>query len=404
MTLIIQLAWRNLFRNGRRTMLTVFATSVGMASIIFADAFMIGMSETMIESVTDTFIGEGQVTATSFRDAFAIESVIPDAKKITNKLDKKTSYVAYTPRLQTQAMLATAANSTSVMLNGIDPIRERKVSKIAEAISDGTMLTHTRDIIIGKKLAKDLSASIGDRIIVTAAQANNGEIAQEMLRVSGIFSFGDRNMDGRMAFIHIDKARTMLNLEGQTHLLVLNFDGPTPENDHPFWKELSSDTTQALSWRKIMKELSAILEMTDINVYIASVILFSMVALIIMNALFMSLYERLYEFGVLAAVGTRRRVIAGLIFVESFLMALLSIGAGWGFGAAISFYVKKNGIDYAGIEYAGVTMTKVIYPVITINPYLYTPFFVLFFTFCAALYPAYYASKISPSSAMGTYK
>jgi ABC-type antimicrobial peptide transport system permease subunit len=140
--------------------------------------------------------------------------------------------------------------------------------------------------------------------------------------------------------------------------------------------------------------------MSKFSKYIMGVILFGVVVFGIINTLFMSLYERMFEFGVLRAVGTRPFGMARLILFEAGALAILSIGLGVILGFVVTYIFTKLGIDYTGIEMMGVTIQELIYPVITIKPFILYSFWVFVFTIITGLYPARYAAKMSPAVAM----
>ena len=149
-----------------------------------------------------------------------------------------------------------------------------------------------------------------------------------------------------------------------------------------------------------MPQLEAALKMTDFSTYLIAMILFGVVALGIVNTLFMSLHERMFEFGVLRAVGTRPFVTGQMILYEAASLAVLSIGLGALMGFVLTFIVSKTGIDYSGIEFAGVTFQELLFPVFSWQQYFRYPVWVFVFTIVTAVYPAVYAARLSPAKAM----
>ncbi|MBT6147412.1 MAG: ABC transporter permease, partial [Gemmatimonadetes bacterium] len=244
---------------------------------------------------------------------------------------------------------------------------------------------------------------IGDRLVLTAAQAHTGELSQEMLRVEGIFSFGSRALDDGMAFLPIEHARQMLGLEAdEAHEIALRLADLTIAEDpsHPLWQEFSSVDNEALGWRQLMPELSAVLEMANVSMAFVLVILFGVVALSVINTLFMSLHERLFEFGVLRAIGTRPLRMATLVMCEAAGLALVSIIVGALIGLGVTSWVAHTGIDYGGVQYAGVTFNEQIYPILQWRQFVELPLWVFFFSLAAGLYPARYAARLKPAEAM----
>jgi ABC-type antimicrobial peptide transport system permease subunit len=141
-------------------------------------------------------------------------------------------------------------------------------------------------------------------------------------------------------------------------------------------------------------------EMSKFSKYIMGVVLFGVVVFGIINTLFMSLYERMFEFGVLRAIGTRPFGMARLILFEAGALAVLGIILGTVFGFCITLIFATIGIDYTGIEMMGITMQELIYPEMRIQPFIFYSIWIFVFTIIAGLYPARYAAKMSVATAM----
>jgi ABC-type lipoprotein release transport system permease subunit len=400
----IKLATRNIFRNKRRTFIAGFAIGIGLAALIFTDALVIGMENNMIASATESFMGEGQIHHTGFRESYDVEETIVDPDDIIRRLRQEPMVAHFTPRTLSFAMIASPANVSSVTMVGIDPETERYLSQIDEAMIKGDYFAgdDMRDIVIGSKLADILEADIGSRIVLTVAQANTGDLAQEMFRVSGIYHFNIREMDLAMAFVRLPKAQQMLNLDHGIHEIAIMFKNETfgRDKNDPFWLRYSGNGNEAVPWTVLMPMLAKSIEVSQFATFLVGVILFGVVALGIVNTLFMSLHERMFEFGVLRAVGTRAMAMGRLIMFEAGALALLSIILGAILGWIITHIVMLTGINYTGIEFAGVTFRQLLYPVLTFKQFVVYPAAVFVFTLLVALYPAAYAARLTPAKAM----
>lgn len=399
--MLLKLAWRNIFRNRRRTLLSGLAVGIGLASLIFTDALMIGMIESMIRSATDTFLGEAQIHAEGYRDTLAVEKTIHDLDAVLKGLDREDLIRHYTIRVQAFSMVTSPSAAYSVLLYGIDPSRERDISKLDDAVIEGKFLDADsgRLILIGSDLADRLEVGTGDRLVITTARAEPGELAQEMFRVGGIFRFSVKEMDSGAVFITIDKARRLLGLEGRAHEIVLSFRDVrnASRRDLPFWQKYSRSGNEALGWRDLLRELDVVLNLSNFTKYIVALILFGIVSLIVLNTLFTSLYERLFEFGILRAVGTRPAKMALIILLEAASLSVISGVFGIILGLASTYIFSVYGIDYRGIEFADVTFRELIYPVFTLRQYIEYPLWILAFSLIAGTYPAVYTARITPA-------
>jgi len=400
----IKLAWRNIFRNKRRSFIAGTAIGIGLASLIFVDALIIGMERNMIHSATSSFLGEGQIHREGFRKTQEVEKTINRLDWVVSNLNQEIIVKHFTLRVMSFAMINSAANMSAINLVGVVPSTERYLSQIDEALKEGSYFEEgaRRNIIIGSKLAEILEVGLDDRIVITVAQAETGDLSQEMFRVSGIYHFNVQEMDRGMAFVRLEKAQQMLGIGNDVHEIAINFTDPQFGQDEnlPFWKKYSQYGNDAEGWTDILPQLKGALEISTFSTYIVGLILFGVVALGIINTLFMSLHERMFEFGVLRAVGTRPFGIARMIIFEAGALAVLSIGIGIILGFLITYFTSKVGIDYTGIEFAGITFRELLYPVLKLKQFIFYPFWVFVFTEIAGIYPAVYAARIVPADAM----
>lgn len=404
MWLVIKLAWRNIFRNKRRTILSVLAIGVGLAAMMFADALIISLGETMVRSATEDFSGNAQIHQSEFVKNLEVEKVITNSDQILKDLKEEKELTSFTPRVLSYGMLTSTSDANNIIVYGIDPEQEKGVSRISQLMVQGDYLTaqDDRKILIGKKLADNLNVGVGDRVVVTVAKSGVGDLSQEMFRVGGVFSFGVREMDENVAFINLSVAQNILNLGTHIHEIALNFKDlniPAKKN-YSIATRYSKDGNVVSGWNKMFKDLAAILEFTQFSLGILAVILFGIIAFGIMNTLFMSLYERMFEFGVLRAVGTRPAVVARMILYEAFMLALVSSIAGIIMGFLLISFFSKYGIDYRGIEYAHLVFKDKIYPHFRLVQFILYPPCLIAFATLVGIYPAVYAAKIIPAVAL----
>ena len=402
--ILIKLAWRNIFRNKRRTLIAATAIGIGLAALIFIDALMIGMTENMVRTATASFLGDAQIHREGFRDAQEVSLTIQALDAVTESLTEEGIVEHWTQRTLSSGMITSPASVSAIILVGVHPPTEKFLSQIDDAITEGTYFEgdNSRDIVIGAKLSEILEIGLGDRVVVTVAQAESGDLSQEMFRVSGIYHFAGEEMNSGMAFVRIQKAQEMLALGNAVHEIAIKFTSLTHAQDPtlPFWETYSQHGNEVLSWTELMSQLTAILEMTKYSKYIMAVILFGVVVFGIINTLFMSLYERMFEFGVLRAVGTRPFGIARVILFEAGALAIVSIALGAVLGFLVTALLTHTGIDYTGIELTGVTIQELIRPIMKVEQFIIYPVWLFVFTLIAGLYPARYAAKMSPAAAM----
>ncbi len=405
MPIFIKLAWRNIFRNKRRTIIAGTAIALGLAALIFFDALMIGLKENMIKTATSSFLGEGQIHRQGFTETQEVEKTINNLPEVVASLKNEEIVQHFTLRTMSLGMISSPANIRGINLVGIEPSTEKEISKIDEAIVKGDYFDgdNKRDIIIGSKLAKLLNVGLGDRVVVTVSQAHTGDLSQELFRVSGIFTMADKEMNSGMVFIRLDQAQKMLGLaENQVHEIALQFTSIeySSQKNLPFWKRYSKYGNEAKGWVEILPQLEYVLELTDFSMLILGIILFSVVVFSIVNTLFMSIYERMFEFGVLRAIGTRPFKMFQLIFYEAGALAILSVILGIILGVIAVGISQETGIDYRGIEFTGVTFHELVYPVFQVKQFIIYPIVVFLITILVGIYPAVHAARIKPVKAL----
>jgi len=404
MGIFIKQAWRNLRRNKRRTIITGLALGLGLTALILYDALLIGMKESMVQTATSSFIGQAQIHAQDFRSTQELEKTINNVDEVCQNLSEEEIIESYSMRVTNFAMLASPRNNTSVNLYGIDPKRELELSKIDDVIQEGDYFSGDtdREIVIGSELAELLDVDLGDRLVITVSQAFTGDLSQEMFRVSGIYRFGDRTLDGGMAFIRLPVAQRIFHLDGSAHEIAIKFTNIAyAEMDSlSFWDKYSQNGNEALSWTVLFPQLKSAFDLSETARYIVGLILFAIVALACINTLFMSLYERMFEFGVLKAVGTRPYKIGLLIFYEAFFISIISVIIGSVLSMIIGGLLGHYGIDYRGLEYLGTTVQELIYPTLTIRQFIEYPIYLIILTTLIGLYPSIHAAKLNPSEAM----
>jgi lipoprotein-releasing system permease protein len=404
LALTLKLAWRNLFRNKRRSIIAGIAIGVGLATLIFTDALIQGMKRDMIDSATGAYMGEAQIHRAGYRLKHQAGLTINDPEGVIARLARDPDVAAYAPRIQSFGMITSPAAASSIMLVGVDPDRERSLSEISRHIVQGGFFSGTEEngVVIGSDLAGLLNVSLGERVVLTVAQARGGELSQDLFRVSGIYHFGLKDLDKGLAFVRLARAQRMLGLPGGLDEIALRFKtfGFATRPDNPFWAEFSTDGNEAVSWAVLMPQLRGVTDMAWVALLFMAFVLFGVVAFGIVNTLFMSLYERMFEFGVIRAVGTRPAGVRRLIVCEAGGLALLSIALGGLLGLVITLVVAKVGIDYRGIEFAGTTFAHLLYPVLQARQFVVYPGAVFLFTLLVSLYPARTAGRLKIAEAL----
>lgn len=401
-TLVARLAKRSVFRNTRRTLLTIFLISCSLTAILFTDAFVRGMVDTMVKISTQTFLGEAQIHQKGFREANDIDLYIKNESELYQQLSHIQEVSAFAPRVITGAMASSSENVASVIVYGVDAEKEAQVSKLKQAVLKGSYLTgKDGEILLGDRLAELLEVNLGDRIVITVSQAESGDLSQALFRVSGLFSFNERNMDNAIAFVNLKQGQKILNVQG-VHQVALRLQTLAQADDKilPFWQTLNNTELETLSWQELVPQLSSMLAMTEYSTLVVSSILYILVCLGLINTMFMSIFERHTEFGILLAIGTQPKQLFKQILLEGFFIGLLSVALGLLLALLVCYWGSVVGIDYTDLEMTGMTLNEPIYLLINGFSFMQMACATLVVVVLACLYPALHAAKLQPSFAM----
>jgi ABC-type lipoprotein release transport system permease subunit len=399
---LVLISWRNVLRNRRRTVITGIAIGAGLAAMMFSDALYAGMNEYMTQSVTDTWMGEAQIHRDGFQETARISLTIDSVQHVTRMLQSDSSVAAFTGRLISPASFQSATEMEPVTLIGVDHLTDGRISMLETATATGSYLSgDSMEIIIGSKLAEDMDLVVGDVAVVTASMADSG-FAARLFRVSGICTFGSDQYDRYTVFVNIGSAGSLLNLLGELHEIAVVFTDPgmALNGSNPFWNRFTSMGNTAEGWLALSPQISSLTRMTDASLGIQAAILFGLVLFGIINSLFMSVYERMYEFGVMKAIGSSKLTVTAMVLLEAFWLGVAGSVIGGILGYGVIQYFAGAGISFGEFDFSGIMFDKPIYTV-TDWPRLWIyPAATLVFTTLAGVYPGIHAGNLNPSRAM----
>lgn len=403
MKLTFVLAYRNLFRNTRRTILASLLLGCSLAALIFTDGVMQGMMALLIETATKTMTGEAQIHRKGFLDSSNTSLYLSNVSEIESFLEKDNHIAGYATRTMSGGMISSSYNRTGGLIVGVSPEMESSVSKLSEAIVAGNYLTGaSSEILMGKELVELLEVKLGDRIVITLSEVDGGGLSQALFKLSGIFNFGIRQLDSSMVVISLARSREILGMLDSAHEIVVQFTGADDHKnpDLAVFQKLNTDEIETVGWLDSAPQMASMIKFIDFSAFLIGLILFFVAAIGIINSMFMSIYERIYEFGVVKALGTEPRQIFQLIVCEAFLLAMLGLIFGLIIGTPIIWYFSIHGIPFGDLQFQGLTIADKIKTVMTPAQFTIFPLWMIGLTLVASVYPAIFAAKIIPSRAL----
>ena len=400
------MAWRNIHRNLRRTLITLCALTFGLASVVVFFGFTDGFHSQWVENTVKAYNGHIVIHSAGFRDDPKISNSIYDPWVVVDAALATDGISSYAMRVELSGLASTAENSAGVFIRGIDLEREKGVSSFDKRIQGGEYLEDGDKwgILLGTRLAKKLRAELGDKVVLMI-QAADGSIGAELFRLKGIFSMGSIDLDSNLAVISIKDAAELAVLGGAVTTISLIAD--RPGSVLPAAKVLKGELVprgfEVLPWQEAMPALQEMIELDNAFMYVLLLIVLVIVSLGILNTMLMSIMERTREFGIMMAMGTKPRQIILIVMIESFFLGLMGVCLGVAIGISTNAAIAVNGLDlrrWAGAMELFAALEPVIYPETDLYNVAWSSAAIFLTALIVSIYPAVKASRLKPVEAI----
>ena len=411
MSVELKMAWRNIWRNPRRTLLTIAAIAFASLILVFMLSFQFGCYETMINTCVKISTGHLQIQAKGYLEDKKMHLVIKDPDQVATVLKTIEGIDAYTFRANAFSLVSSDKRTCGVVVAGIDPVQEADVSTISSLIRKGRYLTaqDTYAVLIGETLSRNLKVDINDELTVLG-QGRDGSIAAAVLTVTGIFESGIDDVDRNVIMMGIKDFQDVFSMGKSVHEAIIMTDslGQVARVKQQIQNGLSSsgkDGDLAVpDWMEIMPGLLQGIQMDLFSGIIMYIILIVVVAFSIFNTFLMAIFERTREFGVMMAIGTTPSRITKLVMFESTLMTLVGIFLGILIGSLITLYFQEYGISIAGTEdiFKEYGIPDRLFPKLSLISGTAGPLVVFLVTVVSSVFPALKIRKLKPVDAMNT--
>jgi ABC-type lipoprotein release transport system permease subunit len=403
LAVLARLAWRNLWRNHRRTLIMLAAITLGVWAMIFMTALMRGMVSQMVADGISALPGHVQVHHPDYRDDPSIANLIPISDTELSARFENAGFVKWASRVRVPAVITSEYESRGLTLLGIDPDSERDLTFVDYDAVEGRFLSSSDDsgVVIGKKLAATLNTEIGKRIVLMSQDPDN-DIADRGFRVVGLFEANMQSFEENFLFAGKATVQKMLRIGDQvSELVVLGDDYRDVDSAFEKVSQLVDGNVEVKRWFALDPYLGTMLGVMDGFVLVWIVVVFLALSFGLVNTLVMAVFERVREIGLMLALGMKPINILGQIVVESLL--LLAIGLAMGSALAwATVQPIKDGIDVSivgeGMDMFG--MSSVLYPELLLSDVVLANVVVLVLGFLASLSPAWRASRYEPIEAI----
>jgi ABC-type lipoprotein release transport system permease subunit len=406
MQLYLRLAWRNLWRHRRRTVIVVTAMALGLGMMMFYDGLISGFNQAIYGNAVKVLGGNIQVHADGYRVKSDQTPLLPlaDPGAVIKAALAQPQVVAASRRIKTGGLASTREGAFPVAITGIEPEQEEAVNLAAQHVSSGRFLTSAdADVVfIGKGLAVAMGVQVGDSITLIG-RALHEQMRRRTMIVAGVYDLGMADIEKRTIFISLGEAQTLYGLADQSTEVAITLKQIGQENTVIAAMQPGLPGYEIDSFETAFPELKQALSSKGGVMNIFSVVILLIAGIGIMNLLLMAIYERTREIGLLGAMGLKPRQISILFILEGTMMGLVGVIAGIAFGALINGIMMNVGLDFS--TYSSITsymalITGKIYPGWGFDQLPGRALTVLIISALASFYPAREAAQREPAEAL----
>ncbi|MGB5488465.1 MAG: ABC transporter permease [Lysobacterales bacterium] len=403
LTALSTLAWRNLWRNYRRTLIMLLAIALGVWAMIFMTALLRGMVDDMVKQGVSALPGHVQVHANAYRDDPSVTHSLPAPNDTLLDVLNSGQVVAWSSRIKVPAMISSEYESRGISLLGVDPAEELALGFDSNDVIEGRFLKAADDggIVIGRKLVQRLETRLGKRVVLMSQDPDNA-IADRGFRIVGVYRAELESREESIVYAGRDVVQNMLGMGTDvSEIAILGFDYSTPESLTSNIRSAVSGDHEVLSWLELDPYLATMMRVMNGFVLVWMVVIFLALSFGLVNTLMMAIFERVREIGLMRALGMRPSAIVYQILVESLLLLVLGLLVG-NLIAIATIIPLKDGIDISGVAQGMEMMgaSSMLYPVLQWPDLVLANAVVIILGIVTSLLPAWRAARYRPVEAL----
>ena len=403
--MLLRLAWRNIWRNKRRTIITASSIAFAVLFCGFMGAIQEGSWDYMINNVVSSYTGHLQIHQKGYWDNPSINDLMTMDGELSSVAGLSEEIETVVPRLESFALVSTGEKTRGAMVIGIDPLKEDEFSKIREKVTKGAYLSSTDDgVLIGDRLGELIDAGPGDTIFMIS-QGYHGVNAAGKYPIRGYVHFPNPQFNKGAIITHIDKAQYFYGAEGLISALVVKARTLDTEYEisDAIKQELDTSRYEVMTYQELMPELIKSKQIDASGNYIIFFVLYMIIAFGIFGTILMMLKEREYEFGVLLSIGMEKIKLFMMVWLELLIIATIGVIIGIFISYAVSYYFHVNPIKLTG-EFAAAMENFEFEPIMpaSINLKIFITQAIIVYGICIAIiiFPYLHVRKLEPVKAM----
>jgi len=404
--LVFRLAWRNLWRQPRRTWLTTGAMMFSNMLLVFMISLQFGMYGLMIDNTLQAFTGHLQIQAPGYIDDKKMRQNVADIVPLAESLRSQFPAENIAARATGFALVSSDERSYGIAVFGVEPEFESSVSTIPGLISEGRFLgeNDATEIFIGAALARNLRVGLGDELTLLGSGLD-GSFAAAVVNIVGIFDSGLADIDRSISEVPLGLFQEVFYMDGSGHHIVINSGSIDGVAELQSQVGASLPTGQDLvvhDWDALQPGLQQAIKADMSSAFFMYGILVILVAFSVLNTQLMSVLERTHEFGIVMSLGLTPGRLGRLVLLETAIMGVLGLLLGALLGGLFTYWFSVNGFAYPGMDEmaAKFNLPARFYPQVSTLSLLIGPVVVFIFTILAAVYPALRLHRLHPVEAM----
>ncbi|WP_242344176.1 ABC transporter permease [Anaeromyxobacter terrae] len=402
----LRLAWRNLWRNRRRTTLAVTAIGLSVVLVLAYDSVLRAYGDWMTETVTGPMLGHVQVHAPEWRKDRSMDRTLRDVTATLSALRRDPEVTDATARVYAPALAAVGEEGFAVVVVGVDPAAETHPMGL---LAGAPALPAGRSVLVGRLLAEQMGLRVGDSLAVVG-QGADGSLANDLYRVAGLVDTSVDFVNRQGVLMALGEAQTLFAMGDEAHELVVR--GRDPARAGELASHLSALPAlrglEVLDWRTLSPEMVGLIELVGVAWLFVLVLVLVAAAAGVANTMLMSTHERTHELGMLLALGARPGRIVRMVVVEALMLGLVGALAGTGVGVALVAATHRTGVDYAALtgggpqelSFGGLRWSLRLYPTLAVEDVLRVVAAVGLTSLVAAAWPAARVARLQPSKAL----
>lgn len=410
----LQIAWRNLGRNRKRTLLAVTAIALGQFMIVFFGGVVKGMHKDWLDTITGPLVGHVQIHHAEWREERAVDLYVDHLAEVTARIKALPNVTSVSPRVYSGVLAAlgeisdTPADAEPALIVGVDVDVESRPGGILESVARES-LPGEGEVVMGKVLAKRLGAHAGDLVAVIGLDADEFPVS-DLFTVKAVIQ-GDADIVNRLGMVmSLSAAQEFFMLPDQAHEILVY--GEDPEEAEALAAQVSAipqfADAEVLAWREAVPNLVRIMKLQSMADFMMTIVVFLAAAAGIANTMMMSTFERTPEFGMLLALGSRPVRVVRMIVFEAVALGLTGVAIGSLLGTAVVLVTSRTGLDFGAmggmsgqeVAFMGMNISYVFYPVFGFRPVVLGVIAAVVTAVAASAWPASLIARLEPVSAM----